>query len=300
VLECPDLFPMAVDGDTYDVRWVLAAGANGASEDMTTGTVYWVGQWDGSAFTAEDQEHQWLDHGADYYAAVTWDDPRLPEHERLTQRYGIGWLNNWAYAGQVPGREWQGGSDSVVRSIRLTNRSGDPTLESVPADALRDLEGPAERLGETQLESGEVVDLPPAEADAYRMTVEIGTAESDAELRIRIPRGDGAFTTVGYDGATQRVFVSRDADAIASSMPADYRTVRTAPVAPRDGRVSLDIVVDVGSVEVFANDGAAALSMVSVGAGAPGPVEAEAARGPVALTEVSIAPLRVAAVQRAH
>ncbi len=85
VLECPDLFPMAVDGDPDDVRWVLVAGANGAAEGMTTGTVYWIGDWDGERFTADGTGHQWLDRGADYYAAVTWDDPSLPD-DRAPER----------------------------------------------------------------------------------------------------------------------------------------------------------------------------------------------------------------------
>jgi levanbiose-producing levanase len=102
VLECPDLFPMAVDGDPEDVRWVLLAGANGAAEGMTTGTVYWTGAWDGERFIADSSEHQWLDRGADYYAAVTWDDTRLPEGERLGERYSIAWMNNWSYAPRRP------------------------------------------------------------------------------------------------------------------------------------------------------------------------------------------------------
>ena len=124
VLECPDLFPMSVDGDPDDVRWVLVAGANGAAEGMTTGTAYWVGEWDGERFAADGTGHQWLDHGPDYYAAVTWDDPRLAERASGA-RYGIGWMNNWAYAGRFPAEDWQGGSDSIVRTIPLGSDGGE-------------------------------------------------------------------------------------------------------------------------------------------------------------------------------
>ena len=132
VLECPDLFQMAVDGDPTNVRWVLAAGANGAAEGMTTGTVYWVGDWDGETFTPDSDQAQWLDRGSDFYAAVTWDDPRLPEEERLGERYGIGWLNNWAYAGDLPTEEWHGGSDSIVRSHPARERRRGPRHWSPP------------------------------------------------------------------------------------------------------------------------------------------------------------------------
>ncbi|WP_243076529.1 glycoside hydrolase family 32 protein [Microbacterium sp. SS28] len=299
VLECPDLFPMAVDGDPSQVRWVLAAGANGAAEDMTTGTVYWTGSWDGETFTPDDTRHQWLDRGADYYAAVTWDDPRLSAEERLTTRYGIGWLNNWAYAGDVPGEEWSGGSDTIVREIRLMERDGRATLSSTPLDALQSLEGPTEGLDAQTLETGSTVSLPEPASDAYRMRIELAADDPNAgELRVHIPRGaDGAFATVGYDPATGQVFVTRDADAIADRMPDAYRAVRTAPVVAQDGRIRLDIVVDVASIEVFTGDGSA-LSMVSGGAAGTKGLRVEASGGEVRLEGASISPLRVAPVGR--
>lgn len=299
VLECPDLFPMALDGDPERVRWVLAAGANGTAEGMTTGTVYWIGDWDGTTFTPERAEHQWLDRGADYYASVTWDDPRLSSDERLSERYGIGWLNNWAYAGEVPGEQWRGGSDSVVRSIRLVTAEGGPQLQSRPLDALRDLEGKAETTDAALLGAGDSVALPEADSDAYRLALEIESVDDPrGEVRFRIPRGQhGEFATVGYDFATGRVFVARDADAVAHRMPEEYRVIRTAEVAPRDGRVRLDVIVDVGSIEVFANDGAASLSMISVGSPGTRGLAADAVGADIRLT-AEVTPLRVAPVQR--
>ena len=301
VLECPDLFQMAVDGDPTNVRWVLAAGANGAAEGMTTGTVYWIGDWDGETFTPDSDQAQWLDRGSDFYAAVTWDDPRLPEEERLGERYGIGWLNNWSYAGDLPTEEWHGGSDTIVRSIRLVSDDEGLSLESTPIDALDELEGASLDAGAATVAPGEELELPEPGADAYRLQVELpATGQGDAELRLQLPRGgEGAFTTVGYDFATETAFVARDADAIASGMPDAYRAVRTAFAPARDGVVRLDIIVDVGSVEVFVNDGAASMSMISLGSADAEGLRAAASRGPVQIGSATVTPLRVAAVQRA-
>ncbi|MEI8618110.1 hypothetical protein P4S63_16085 [Pseudoalteromonas sp. B193] len=60
-------------------------------------------------FTVDSDEPQWLDFGADFYAAVTWEDPRNNDAERLASRYAIGWLNNWAYATKLPTDDWHGG-----------------------------------------------------------------------------------------------------------------------------------------------------------------------------------------------
>ena len=135
ILECPDFFQLDVDGDPAKRTWVLAAGANGSAEGRTTGTAYWTGSWDGKAFTASDEQHQWLDAGADFYAAVTWDDPRLTDGQRKASRHAIGWMNNWAYARQLPTEGWYG-ADSVVRDIRLQSDGGRPTLVSAPTPAL--------------------------------------------------------------------------------------------------------------------------------------------------------------------
>lgn len=298
VLECPDLFPMAVDGDPDDVRWVLAAGANGAAEGMTTGTVYWTGAWDGRRFIADAGGHRWLDHGPDYYASVTWDDPRLSADERMTARYGIGWMNNWSYAGRLPGDDWQGGSDSIVRQITLrADADGRATLHSTPARELSGLEGPPVLLDDVVLEAGRrTPSTTTPRSGAYRLR--LSASGDTGELRVRITSGDGSFATVGYDFDAGTVFVARDADAIAADMPEDYRAVRTAPVAVAGGRITLDIVVDTTSVEVFADDGTAALTMATYGGPGARGVQLEAARHTVRVEDASLAPLRVAPIAR--
>ena len=297
MLECPDLFPISVDGDPDDVRWVLVAGANGAAEGMTTGTAYWVGTWDGERFVADGAGHQWLDHGPDYYAAVTWDDPRLGEEERLTTRYSIGWMNNWAYAGRFPTEEWQGGSDSIVRTITLGSERGRATLRSVPAPGLDTLEGEPEPIDDVRLAAESTAELKVPESGAYRVRLD---ASSEAgELRVRVQTGDGSFATVGYDFERQVAFATRDSDAVAGSMPDAYRQVRTAPLEPTDGRIELDIVVDAASIEVFAGGGEAALTMATFGTAGERGLQLEGARGEVVVSGASLTPLRVAPVARA-
>ncbi|MFK4834548.1 glycoside hydrolase family 32 protein [Microbacterium sp. ZW T2_14] len=296
VLECPDLFPMSVEGDPDDVRWVLVAGANGAAEDMTTGTAYWVGTWDGERFVADGAGHQWLDHGPDYYAAVTWDDPRLGEEERLTTRYGIGWMNNWAYAGRFPTEEWQGGSDSIVRTITLGSGGGRATLRSRPAPELDALEGEPQPIDDVRLAAEKTVAVDVPASGAYRL--QLKASSEVGELRVKVETGDGSFATVGYDFDRRVAFVTRDADAVAGNMPDAYRQVRTAPVAPTDGRIELDIIVDAASIEVFAGDGDAALTMATFGTAGGRGLRIEGARGEVVVSDATLTPLRVAPVTR--
>ena len=314
VLECPDLFRMSLDGDPSKTTWVLAAGVNGAEHGMTTGTAYWTGEWDGEVFAADGDTGpgdvaddaaappSWLDRGADFYAAVTWEDPRLPEAERLASRYSIGWLNNWAYAAELPTDDWQGGTDSVVRELALRTVDGRPTLVSTPVAALASLEGDAEYVEQLRVSDASAAPpIPQPDTDAYRLRVEVAPDAADpaAEVRLRIKEGGGAFATVGVDFEAGTVFVARDADTVAASMPPAYREVRTAPAPIRDGVVTLDLVVDAGSVEVFVNDGEAVLSNVVFGAPGANGLSVESIGGTTELRSFRLAPLAVAAVERA-
>ncbi|KAL3477941.1 glycosyl hydrolase family protein [Aspergillus californicus] len=53
--ECPNLFPLPVDGNDANVKWVVVVGLNpgGPPGTIGSGTQYVVGKFDGTAFTAD-------------------------------------------------------------------------------------------------------------------------------------------------------------------------------------------------------------------------------------------------------
>lgn len=51
--ECPDLFPLAVDGDPNNVKWVLAVNINPGAVAGGSGGQYFVGSFNGTTFTAD-------------------------------------------------------------------------------------------------------------------------------------------------------------------------------------------------------------------------------------------------------
>ncbi|HUS90862.1 MAG TPA: glycoside hydrolase family 32 protein [Phycisphaerae bacterium] len=62
--ECPELFPLAVDGNAENIRWVMY-GANGA---------YHIGSFDGKAFKPETKATIRFNHGGPHYAAQTFSN----------------------------------------------------------------------------------------------------------------------------------------------------------------------------------------------------------------------------------
>jgi sucrose-6-phosphate hydrolase SacC (GH32 family) len=74
--ECPDFYPLPVDGDQNNVKWVFS----GASDR------YRIGSFDGSRFLPE-TEAKMLQYSKDSYAAQTWSD--IPEVDG--RRVRIAW-----------------------------------------------------------------------------------------------------------------------------------------------------------------------------------------------------------------
>ena len=287
-LECPDLFPMAVDGDPNRIRWVLAASANGSGYGRSTGYAYWVGDWDGTGFTPDDASPQWLDQGDDFYAAVTWPDSRATAAAQLQQRYAIGWMNNWAYADEVPGVPSKGGFNSLVRSIRLEDVDGRSTLTSRLADDAG--QGVEPVTGTTGTVRGTTTLFNTAET-SYRLHLRFAATDA-REVRVRVRAADGTSMTVGYDARQQHAFLSRDTDAVAGGMPEAYRRIQTGPTAPGpDGTISLDLVMDGGATEAYFDDtGTSFASLVFLGSGTRA-IEVEPVDGTTRVEAAELTPL---------
>lgn len=74
--ECPELFPLAVDGNAQDVRWVMY-GANG---------MYHIGAFDGKTFKGETKAKIRFNYGGPHYAAQTFSNTagRPPRRIQMT------------------------------------------------------------------------------------------------------------------------------------------------------------------------------------------------------------------------
>ncbi|KAH7187387.1 glycosyl hydrolase [Fusarium oxysporum] len=263
-LECPDLYQIDLDGDTTKRTWVLAMGANGYRYGRTTGTAYWTGKWDGKGFAATNSFPQWMDDGPDFYATVSWENPK----DRYGSRYAIAWMNNWDYAATLPYYGDFAGQTSLVREIKLRTINGSSTLVSSPIGGCETVESPSSVSGKTITTDPATASLPSNLAEgAYviRATISKSDGDSGNEVRFRI-KSDGSFsTTVGYNFVNSQAFLVRDSDGSATDSLAEgpkkaYDAVRRAPNPSGTNTVELVIYVDWNSVEVFVNGGVAVLS----------------------------------------
>ncbi|MCB0636800.1 MAG: glycoside hydrolase family 32 protein [Lewinella sp.] len=96
VWECPDLFPMPVEGSDEE-QWVLLVSINPGSPNGGSGTQYFVGQFDGERFLLDDGFQAQL-------GAVPAYHPEGTVFADFENGYGEGWAANGPAFGEGPAR----------------------------------------------------------------------------------------------------------------------------------------------------------------------------------------------------
>ncbi|WP_427017435.1 glycoside hydrolase family 32 protein [Pseudarthrobacter sp. P1] len=259
VWECPDLFPLPVDGDPENLKWVLVVNLNPGGPNHGSAGQYFIGDFDGTTFTSSTTvteglqdparlgEYQWLDWGRDYYAAVSFSD--APDNRRLM----IGWMNNWQYANEIPTSPWRSPM-SLVREVSLRTVDGTLRLAQHVAEDPASVSGLAPSFTlEAAAISNEMVVLDGAAGSVQRidLTFTPGTA---AEFGL-VVRGDGTQgTRIGIQPAQGRIFVDRR-DSGLTDFHESFASIDSAPLLAIDGSYQLSVYVDHCSVEVFAQGG---------------------------------------------
>lgn len=221
--ECPDLFPLPVDGNPANQQWVLY-GADGK---------YLIGDFDGKTFHKKSTLLQvW--HG-NFYAAQTFSD--APDGRRIQ----IGWGQGITFPGQPFNQQ-------MTIPVELTLRS---TPEGVRMFAwpVREVAAQSEQQGIATTLSIDRVTLPEGrKADILVPTAALDLFDANLELELQLSQKitmTFCGTPVTYDVKSQKLSCRQT----------------SATVKPINGRLSLRVIGDRGSLEIFANQGEVAISV---------------------------------------
>lgn len=276
--ECPELFELPVEGTSGERRWVLKVGLNPGAREGGSGEQYFIGRFDGTRFTNDHPASLtlWTDYGKDCYCALTFNN--LPQTHAPVM---LGWMDNWQYAAALPTSPWRG-QMTIPRKLALRQTADGIRLVQQPVDELKQVIAPGfERIysGLKQTE-GEVYDL--------RSEMRLGTAQ---KIGWKLLAGDGSYTLVGYDRGAHKLFVDRTHSGL-TGFSKEFASRNEAPLTLRDDVLRLRVLVDRCSVEVFAEDGAVAMTeLVFPPAGAHG-IEAWADGGEPGPNTVEVTDLR--------
>ena len=123
VWECPDLFPLTLDGEQV---WVLLVSLNPGGL-YGSGTQYFIGDFDGTTFTPKysTEQPRWIDFGKDNYAGVTFNN------EPNGKRVFIAWMANWEHIKEHPETSWSNAM-TIPRELGLARYADEIVLTQQP------------------------------------------------------------------------------------------------------------------------------------------------------------------------
>ncbi|MBX3445037.1 MAG: glycoside hydrolase family 32 protein [Planctomyces sp.] len=243
--ECPDLFELPIEGEPGQSRWVLEADVGAGSIAGGSGGEYFTGVFDGTTFIADSLDSQWVDFGRDFYAPVSWSNVPPQDGRRLW----IGWMNNWETC-LNPTWPWRSAM-STPREVTLRRIDGALRMCQQPVRELEALRGERISLGAADLDDA-ARDVG-VHGQQLELIVEFEPG-SASEVGLRVLKGDGEETTIGWSAAERSVFVDRTRSGIVD-FHERFPGRHAGPLPAVDGRVRLRVLVDRSSVEVFGNAG---------------------------------------------
>lgn len=253
VWECPNLFFL-------DGHWVLLISNNPGGPNGGSGTQYFIGDWDGHQFTAKDTATRWIDYGPDDYAGVTFNHTG-------NRKIFLGWMSNWDYANKVPTSPWRNAM-TIPRELRLVHADGTAARASAAATGT----GPGSPAGAESrlwLASRPITSLRLLSAknqSNHQLTDTVGLYRIDDDgipvhsFTYTFSNGKD-FVIVGYDQPTNRYYIDRSRSGNVG-FHKGFGSTYYAPRISTAQKISLTIVMDAASVEVFADGGLTVMTAV--------------------------------------
>lgn len=196
--ECPDFFPMSVNGKQ---KWVMIVNINPGCLFGGSCTEYFVGDFDGKTFTCDNKPEvaKFLDFGKDHYATVTFSNLG----DRIV---AVPWMNNWQYANLTPTQQFRS-CNALPRELRMYEKDGDYYLSANAVEETKSLRKNTVEIGDFQLDGkGEMKTL--GGVGAFEVEADI-TAATAKTVGIELANDKGERTLIYLDLDRQRVVMDR-------------------------------------------------------------------------------------------
>ena len=241
VWECPDLFSLTVNGKKI---WVQLVSINPGGPNGGSATQYFVGSFDGTTFTPYSTDTKWIDYGTDDYAGVTWSNTG-------DRKIFLGWMSNWQYAQVVPTVKWRSAM-TVPRELKLVKKGDNYILTSLPVKELDQLKTNTISLNNVEIKkdydlSGKIKDL------QGQYWIDITTA-APKDVSIKLSNGSGEEVIVGYNREKNQYYIDRTKSGTVG-FNKGFAKVFSGPRLSDKTNIKMKLLVDVASVELFADDG---------------------------------------------
>lgn len=246
VWECPDLFPLRTE-DSGETKWILIVSINPGGPNGGSATQYFTGDFDGRSFVPDSKESKWIDYGTDNYAGVTWSD--VPETDG--RQIFLGWMSNWQYASVVPTTIWRNAM-TLARELTLRRLPVGYVLHSYPVNETSALRNGARNITDS-LRAGHSVNAD----NLFEIELEL-TVPKEGTFSLVLASRDNDSVTMTIDEAG--MFFDRSNAGVTEFEPG-FAAIHHAPRSS-GSRLTLRVIVDASSVEVFVNQGEVVMTEV--------------------------------------
>ncbi|WP_183559932.1 glycoside hydrolase family 32 protein [Mucilaginibacter sp. SP1R1] len=248
VWECPDLFPLKLNGKTY---WVLIVNLNPGGPNGGSATQYFIGQFNGSKFTPMDTQTRWLDYGPDEYAGITWGNTG-------NRKIFLGWMSNWEYANQVPTEKWRNAM-TIPRELSLKQVKSGIVIASTPVKELSGIHTQNVLLKNVQV--NKTLDLSP-KVNGFKgqYILKLNMVQLKG-YTIKLSNKRAEELLIGYNAAKGEYFIDRT-KAGKTDFQKNFAGRFTAPRLSTAKSSDITLVIDKASVEVFADGGLSTMTAI--------------------------------------
>ena len=241
IFECPDLIQI-------DNKDILIASPQGIKDDAfynyqnSDSCVYLVGSLSTNTnkfFKDQGTELEEFDKGFSFYAPQTL---KTSDGRNIM----VAWMRSWSEPNTTRGLGWCGAM-TLPRELTLVNGH----IYQAPVREINNYLKNKKTESDIELESDKNHELVEFKGNKSKISLEIdvNSISGSGKAGIELYKGTNATTKLYYDKEKECVVIDR------TKCGSLYDGMRYAKVSPVNGKIKLDIFLDVNSVEVFINDG---------------------------------------------
>jgi fructan beta-fructosidase len=241
VWECPDLFTLDDNGKKV---WVLLVSINPGGPNKGSATQYFIGDFDGNKFTPLTTDVKWIDYGPDDYAGITWSNTG-------NRKIFLGWMSNWMYANVVPTETWRNAM-TIPRELKLKHVGDEILVASQPVAELSKIQSKPITISNVKI------------ANSIDMAVRTGKVKLPCRINLSIDEikdfslvvsnDMGEELIIGYDKKQNQYFIDRTKSG-KTDFQKEFAGKHVAPRFTNNNQMNISLIIDVSSVELFADDG---------------------------------------------
>ena len=231
--------------------WVLIVSINPGGPNKGSATQYFIGDFDGNKFTPLTTDVKWIDYGPDNYAGITWSNTG-------SRKIFLGWMSNWLYAEKVPTETWRSAM-TFPRELKLKHVGEEVLLASQPVVELSKIQSKPITISNVKITNS--IDMA-ARIGKVKFPCRINLSMDEIkDFSLVFSNDKGEELIIGYDKKQNQYFIDR-----AKSGKTDFQKEFAARhVAPRlmdNTKMNISLIIDVSSVELFADDGLTVMTAI--------------------------------------